>query len=116
VTGYTRYKIPMATRAPSDWPMLQTGLRAIRFIQNIPHFIRLYWRLLQDRRVSIWPKALLMLSVLYVLSPIDIIPDFIPFVGEIDDLVVVIAVCRVFIYMCPRDVVQEHVRRIDAGV
>ena len=105
----------MATRAPSDWPTFQTGVRAFRFIQNIPQFIRLYWRLLHDRRVSIWPKALLVLSLFYVVSPIDIIPDVIPFLGEIDDLVVVIAVCRPFIYLCPRDVVQEHVRRIDAG-
>ena len=106
----------MATRAPSDSPTLQIGMRAVRFIQNIPHFMRLYWRLVCDPRVSIWPKALLALSGLYVLSPIDIIPDVIPFIGEVDDLVIVIAVCRLFIYLCPREVVQEHVRRIDAGV
>jgi uncharacterized membrane protein YkvA (DUF1232 family) len=72
----------------------------------------LYWRLLRDRRVSIWPKALLVLSVLYVVSPIDIIPDVIPFFGEVDDLVLLIVVCRLFMYMCPREVVQEHVHRI----
>ena len=77
--------------------------------------MQLYWRLVRDGRVSVWPKALLLLSVLYVLSPVDIIPDVIPFVGEVDDLVVVIAACRLFIYLCPPDVVREHVRRIDAG-
>jgi uncharacterized membrane protein YkvA (DUF1232 family) len=65
--------------------------------------------------VSIWPKAFLILSVLYVVSPVDLIPDVIPFVGELDDLVIVIAACRLFMYMCPPEVVREHVRQIDAG-
>jgi len=97
------------------WPPLQVGMRGVRFLRHLPSFVRLYWRLLADARVSIWPKALLVLGALYVVSPVDIIPDFIPFVGEIDDIVVMIAVCRLFMYMCPREVVQEHVRRIDAG-
>ena len=105
----------MAYRAGPAWPPLQLWLRGLRFIRHLPQFVRLYWRLLWDRRVSVWPKALLLLSVLYVLSPIDIIPDVIPFVGEVDDLLVVIAVCRTFMYLCPREVVQEHVRQIDAG-
>jgi len=105
----------MTQRVGPNWPPLELGLRGVRFLRHLPQFVRLYWRLFRDRRVSIWPKALLVLSVLYVLSPIDIIPDVIPFFGEVDDLVVVIAVCRLFMYLCPREVVQEHVRRIDAG-
>ena len=88
---------------------------ALRFLRNLPNFARLYWRLLCDRRVSPWPKALLVLSFLYVLSPVDFIPDAIPFFGEVDDLVVVMIACRLFIYLCPRDVVREHVSNIDAG-
>jgi uncharacterized membrane protein YkvA (DUF1232 family) len=110
------YKVPMSLRAGSAWPTLQLGMRGLRFLRHLPNFVRLYWRLFWDARVSLWPKGLLLLSFLYVLSPIDIIPDVIPFFGEVDDLVVVIVVCRLFMYMCPREVVQEHVRRIDAGV
>jgi len=102
-------------RAGASWPTLQLTLRALRFVRHLPQFARLYWRLLWDARVSIWPKALLVLSLLYVLSPVDIISDVIPFIGEIDDLVVVIIVCRLFMYMCPREAVQEHVARIAAG-
>ena len=105
----------MTQRVGPTWPPLELGLRGLRFVRHLPQFVRLYWRLFRDRRVSIWPKALLVLGVLYVVSPIDLIPDVIPFVGEVDDLVVVIAVCRLFMYLCPREVVQEHVRRIDAG-
>jgi uncharacterized membrane protein YkvA (DUF1232 family) len=106
----------MSLRAESTWPALQTGIRWFRMVRHLPNFVRLYWRLFRDRRVSIWPKALLVLSLVYVVSPIDIIPDVIPIVGEIDDLVVLIVVCRLFMQMCPRDVVQEHVREIDAAI
>ena len=105
----------MDSRAGSTWPTLQLGLRGLRFLRHLPQFVRLYWRLFCDRRVSIWPKGLLVLGVLYVLSPVDFIPDLIPIIGEVDDLVALIVVCRLFMYLCPRDIVQEHVRRIDAG-
>ena len=105
----------MRQRPNTTWPPLQLGMRGLRFLRELPHFVQLYWRLVRDGRVSVWPKALLLLSFLYVLSPVDLIPDVIPFVGEIDDLVVVIAACRLFIYLCPPDVVREHVHRIDAG-
>src|SRR5437867_2117720 len=104
----------MTLRAGPTWPPLQLGMRGWRFLRHLPQFVRLYWRLLNDRRVSIWPKALLVLSFVYVLSPVDIIPDVIPFFGEVDDLVVLIAACRLFMHWCPREVVEEHVRRIGA--
>jgi len=90
-------------------------MRWLRFVRHLPNFVRLYWRLFCDARVSIWPKALLVVSVLYLISPVDIIPDVIPFFGEVDDLVVLIIACRLFMYMCPREVVQEHVHRIAGG-
>jgi len=105
----------MSLRPESTWPRLQLGMRGLRFLRNLPNFVRLYWRLLQDRRISIWPKALLVVALAYVISPVDLIPDVVPFLGEVDDLVFVLAMCRLFVYLCPPDVVREHVRRIDAG-
>jgi uncharacterized membrane protein YkvA (DUF1232 family) len=105
----------MSQRPGTTWPPLQLGMRGLRFLRHLPHFVRLYWRLMTDGRVSVWPKALLLLSVFYLLSPLDFIPDVIPFVGEVDDLFVLIIACRLFIYLCPPELVREHVRRIDAG-
>jgi uncharacterized membrane protein YkvA (DUF1232 family) len=105
----------MSLRAESPWPAVGNSMRWLRFVRHLPNFVRLYWRLFCDARVSIWPKALLVVSVLYLISPVDIIPDVIPFFGEVDDLVVLIIACRLFMYMCPREVVQEHVHRIAAG-
>lgn len=94
---------------------LDLAWRALRFVRHLPQFVRLYWRLLHDDRVSIWPKMVLVLAIIYVVSPIDFVPDFTPLIGEVDDLVLAIGACKLFISMCPRDVVQEHVRRISVG-
>jgi uncharacterized membrane protein YkvA (DUF1232 family) len=87
----------------------------LRFLQNLPNFARLYWRLIRDRRVSVWPKGLLVLSILYAVSPLDFLPDVVPVIGQVDDLLILIAVSRLFIYLCPREVVGEHVRAIGAA-
>jgi uncharacterized membrane protein YkvA (DUF1232 family) len=89
------------------------GLGALELIRHLPHFARLYWRLLRDARVPIWPKLVLLGGFLYVLSPIDVMPDVLPVIGQIDDLVVLLVVCRLFMYLCPPAVVREHVARID---
>jgi uncharacterized membrane protein YkvA (DUF1232 family) len=88
--------------------------RAVDVLFHLPSLIRLYWRLFRDPRVSIWPKTLLVGALAYVALPFDLIPDFIPFVGEIDDLVIVIVAARWFMQWCPPEVVREHARAIDA--
>jgi uncharacterized membrane protein YkvA (DUF1232 family) len=45
-----------------------------------------FFRYLADGRVPLWKKLAGLLAVLYVLSPVDAIPDFIPIVGWLDDL------------------------------
>jgi uncharacterized membrane protein YkvA (DUF1232 family) len=100
--------------------LIQTGLKNprdfFRLIASLPKFVRLYWRLFQDRRVGIYLKFILLVALAYVISPIDLIPDWIvPILGGIDDLVVFIAASRYFIKHCPPEVVQEHVERIEHG-
>ena len=79
---------------------------------HLPNFARLYWRLFRDRRVSILPKALLVLTLVYVISPFDLIPDFIPVIGEMDDLAVVLSGLWLFIRLCPPEVVREIVHDV----
>ncbi len=105
---------PMNMRASRSWPFSPSGIRGPDLFRHLPHFGRLYWRLFRDPRISIWPKALLVAGAGYVLSPVDLIPDFLPVIGQVDDVVLLIALCRLFVYLCPPEVVQEHVRRIDA--
>jgi uncharacterized membrane protein YkvA (DUF1232 family) len=61
--------------------------RRIReLIKGIPHFLLLLLRLITDSRVSTADKAILAAAFAYTLTPIDLIPDFIPFIGQVDDL------------------------------
>jgi uncharacterized membrane protein YkvA (DUF1232 family) len=88
----------------------------LRMLIHLPNFVKLYWRLFTDRRVPLFPKALLVTAIAYAVSPLDLIPELaIPFVGVVDDLAVVALALRAFIPLCPRDVVDEHVRLIDEG-
>jgi uncharacterized membrane protein YkvA (DUF1232 family) len=92
---------------------LFTG-RFLQVLRHLRNFARLYWRLFLDRRVSILPKALLVVTLLYVISPVDIAPDFVPLIGEVDDLVVVLAGLWLFVRLCPPVVVRQTVRDIAA--
>lgn len=87
-----------------------------RVIVNLPKYLRLYWRLLRDRRVPSYLKGVFILALAYVVSPVDLIPDFtVPFLGQLDDLVVAVFALRFFLTMSPREVVAEHMRSIGFG-
>ena len=62
---------------------------------------RLAIRLFREPRVPALLKALPVLAGLYVVSPIDLIPDFLPGLGQLDDLGVILATLEVFVRLCP---------------
>jgi uncharacterized membrane protein YkvA (DUF1232 family) len=70
--------------------------------------VRLVARLLRDPRVPLYLKVLPFTSLLYVLFPLDFIPDLIPALGQVDDLGAILLAVEAFIMMSPQDVVQEH--------
>ena len=89
--------------------------RVIQFFAHLPNFLRLFWRLLTDSRVSIGPKMLLVLLLAYIFAPLDILPDFLLALGQIDDLLISYLGLRTFVRLCPKEVVREHVEAIAAG-
>lgn len=58
-------------------------------------------------RTPWYAKVLAALILGYVLSPIDLIPDFIPVIGYLDDLIIVPAGITLLIKMIPRDILEE---------
>jgi uncharacterized membrane protein YkvA (DUF1232 family) len=83
-------------------------------IVQVARSLQLVWRLLYDSRVSFLVKLIIPAIILYVVSPVDLIPDPIPILGQLDDIGVIFFGIRFFIEMCPADVVMEH-RRAIAG-
>jgi uncharacterized membrane protein YkvA (DUF1232 family) len=68
----------------------------------------------KDPRVPWYAKALMALIIGYALSPIDLIPDFIPVLGQIDDLIIVPAGISIVIKMIPKTVMEECRQRAKA--
>jgi uncharacterized membrane protein YkvA (DUF1232 family) len=59
------------------------------FLMFLPNMVVLLGRLLKDARVPTAEKALFLAAIVYVISPLDFIPDVFPFIGQVDDLYVV---------------------------
>ncbi len=64
---------------------LEAKLRLRNVLLFIPNMVLLCLRLLSDSRVPRAEKALVAGAIIYALIPLDLIPDMIPFVGQIDD-------------------------------
>jgi len=71
---------------------------------------RRLWVALRHPAAPAWLKVGTLLTVIYVLSPIDLVPDFIPFVGVVDDLVVVPLAIRWLLRRLPAEVAQAAAR------
>ena len=76
----------------------------------LPNVLVLFKGLVRDQRVPRGSKALLVLGAAWVASPIDLIPEFIPFLGPLDDAVVAALVLRHVLRTAGEDVIAEHWR------
>lgn len=74
--------------------------------------LRLAFRLARDPRIPLLIRLIPPALILYLAMPIDVIPDFIPLVGYLDDLLIVAVAAGVLLRFAPRDVVEEHVARL----
>lgn len=74
----------------------------------LPNLIRLFRGLLHDTRVPIGSKVLLAFAIAWFVSPIDLVPEFIPVFGPLDDAVVAALVLRHVLRKAGRDVIAEH--------
>ncbi len=72
-----------------------------------PGYARLLWALATDPRVPPSRKALLAIAGLYIVSPIDLIPDAIPIIGAMDDVAIMVLAIDVFLEGLPEDLVSE---------
>ena len=81
--------------------------RSPGFWMNLFNSFRIAWRLLWDNQVPIVAKLIPIFAILYVLSPIDLIPDFIVGLGQLDDLAIVVIAVQFFIAVSPKDVVER---------
>ena len=88
----------------------RTGARRtlIGTITQIPKYLRLLGGLITDPRVPALDKVLLGVAAAYVAMPIDLIPDFIPFIGQVDDVFILVLAVRRLINNAGMRVVRDH--------
>ena len=74
----------------------------------LPNMVKLLGKMMTDGRVPVAEKALFVGAIVYVISPLDLIPDIFPFIGQVDDLYVVALVLLRLINRTDEAVVREN--------
>ena len=99
-------------------PIKPTDTNALlAWIRDVARQARLAWRLFWDKRVPLWTKLIPPAALAYVLSPVDLIPDFPPIgLNQLDDIAVLLLGTKLFIELAPPDVVREHLRALGARI
>ncbi|MEO7181492.1 MAG: YkvA family protein [Gemmatimonadaceae bacterium] len=88
----------------------RTGARrtVMYYIKQLPTYLRLLGGLLTDKRVSSMDKLLVAGAIAYIAMPLDLIPDFIPFIGEVDDVFLLVLALQRLVSNAGRQVLLGH--------
>lgn len=84
------------------------GTEARALARFVPDCLVLFRRLLADRRVSGGRKLLVGATLAYLALPFDLVPDFIPVLGQLDDALLVAVVLRLVVRSAGAEAVREH--------
>jgi uncharacterized membrane protein YkvA (DUF1232 family) len=78
------------------------------FLMFLPNMVTLLARMIKDSRVPTAEKALFLAAIVYVISPLDFIPDFFPFIGQVDDIYVVALTLLRLVNRTDESIVRQH--------
>ena len=77
-------------------------------IRQLPLYLRMFFGLFRDPRVSTVDKVLVGAAIAYLLAPVDLIADFIPFLGQVDDVFLLVTALKRLMQNAGKRVVAEH--------
>lgn len=77
-------------------------------MQLLPSYVRLFVGLISDKRIAIIDKLLVAGAVAYILSPLDLIPDFVPFLGQVDDIYLLMLAVQRLLSNAGKKVLADH--------
>ena len=88
----------------------RTGAKrtVMHYIRQLPHYLRLLFGLMTDSRVAGVDKLLVLGAIGYIVMPVDFIPDFIPFLGEVDDVYLLVMALQRLLSNAGRSVLLDH--------
>jgi uncharacterized membrane protein YkvA (DUF1232 family) len=89
----------------------------LAWFKDIARQARLAWRLFWDQRVPMWTKVVPSAALVYVVSPVDLVPAaVVPGLGQLDDLAILLIGVKLFIELAPPQVVREHLLELGARI
>ena len=96
----------MARKAPPD------PIRSANWLADILRPARLIWSLWRDPRVPFLVKLIPPATLSYLFWPVDMLPDFLLGLGQLDDLAVILLGLRLFISLAPEEIVRQHLAEL----
>ena len=99
---------PRPARPHGSQPATGRKRTVMGAVRELPNFLRLLYGLVTDPRVELMDKLLVAGAVAYVLIPEDVFPDFIPLIGEVDDVFVLVLALRHLMKSAGREIMLEH--------
>ena len=87
---------------------LKLGNRTVDYLLLLPDLFVLFVRLAKDKRVPVEAKAIAGIALVYIMSPIDIVPDVFFGIGFVDDVVLAVYALKKVLVDVDQDIVLEH--------
>ena len=103
----------MTEKKPSEIMVSQQG----GVVRNVINQLKLIFRLMGDKRVSVLAKAIPLGAFAYLLFHADLAPNIaLPVIGVLDDAAILWLGSYVFTELCPPEVVAEHMKALSANI
>ncbi|HEX8249619.1 MAG TPA: YkvA family protein [Pyrinomonadaceae bacterium] len=96
------------SKKPTRKEKVQLKSRMSNLMMFLPNLLRLLGRLLTDGKVPTAEKALFAAAIIYVIVPLDFIPDVFPFIGQVDDIYLVALTLLRLINRTDESIVRRH--------
>jgi len=90
-------------------------VNAKQWARTIKRDVHAVWLAARDPRTPWFAEVLAMIVAAYAVSPIDLIPDFIPVLGYVDDIIIVPLGILLVVKLTPPEVMNEHRATADAA-
>lgn len=87
-----------------------------RYWQQMVGELTIVWKLVRDNRVPLYTKTIPGIVLAYLIIPIDVIPDFLPLLGQIDDLAILMLALRLFVRLAPGEVVKSYEQQMQTDM
>jgi len=100
--------VPPEADRPLGGPRTGARRTVLGAIRELPDYLRLLWGLARDDRVAMVDKMLVVAAAVYIVSPIDVIPDFVPFLGQVDDLYILVLALQRMVSRAGSEVLRDH--------